>query len=203
MRHSDIAWLIAFYVFFSFLEYAGHRWLMHRVRIATALGSEYLRRLGINHMAKHHKKPFCHDHDETDDEPLQLAFTAMLPGLLVAIPLELYDPHVVKLLMAFGAVYALVAWFAHKEMHLDKGRFYSGFFLFRYHKRRHIAHHEHPNKNFNVFLPLFDHVFGTVYRPKYATSNEADAANADLHAGAHQPVAKASPAAAPVAESRN
>jgi hypothetical protein len=149
------------YLFLSLLEYSGHRWMMHRMRIANLLDSEWLRLLCINHMVKHHKKPYEHDHHEKDDDPLQLALTALVPALLVSVPLYFYDPLTVKMLTVVGVVYAVLAYVVHNEMHLRHGLFYTQTALYRYLERCHHEHHAHPNSNFNVILPFWDWVFRT------------------------------------------
>jgi sterol desaturase/sphingolipid hydroxylase (fatty acid hydroxylase superfamily) len=47
-------------------------------------------------------------------------------------------------------------------------RFFSEWPAYKYLTRHHYLHHLHPDKNFNVVLPLGDFVFGTVCKPTAA-----------------------------------
>ena len=166
MYAVHLACSIAFgYTALSLLEYAGHRWLLHKMRIAdgcpNAWLNRWLRQLCRNHMALHHGKEYRHKQHKTDDRPLQLALTAFLPGLLIAAVIYQFDSLTVKVLLVMGVSYAVVAWLVHLEMHLSQGRLYSRTALFRYLDYRHRMHHRCSGTNFNVLLPCWDWVFGT------------------------------------------
>jgi len=49
----------------------------------------------------------------------------------------------------------------HEEMHSPKGRFFSKWGVYRYLRKYHLIHHEHPRKNMNVVFPGADFLFGT------------------------------------------
>lgn len=153
--------LAASYVVFSWIEYSGHRWLLHKMRMANRLGSQYLQHMCTNHMKLHHGKGYEHKHHQKDDDPLQLTVVGMLVGFVGTLPLYLVYPFGAKVLVVVGILYALVMYFVHLEMHLRKGWFYAKTPVFRYLERRHRLHHLHPNANYNVLLPLFDWLFGT------------------------------------------
>jgi hypothetical protein len=154
--------LVSAYVLLSFFEYAGHRWLLHKMLIAKRSGSEWLRRMCFNHTALHHKKPYLHTRHEQDDDPLQLLVSGAVVGLAISLPIYFFiDPLTVKLLMVLGPIYAVTMYKVHKHMHLQADSNKAGGALFRWLDSRHRLHHLFPNRNLNVILPLFDWVFGT------------------------------------------
>jgi hypothetical protein len=149
------------YVFYSLLEYAGHRWLLHKMRVANSFESEWLRLMCRNHMKLHHGRDYEHGEHHQDDNPLQLAIVGFIPSLLSAYLVYKIDPFAAKLFVSYGAVYAVLFYVVHLEMHLRRGWFFSRTLLFRKLDERHRNHHAEPNSNFNVVLPLFDWVFRT------------------------------------------
>jgi hypothetical protein len=157
--------LLAGYVILSWLEYTGHRWLMHKMRIAKVLRSNWLKRLCHNHMALHHGKPYQHErsnHYEGGDDPLQLTITSLVAGLVIAWPIHHFIDHLtVDMLMVLGPLYAVTNYLVHKEMHVARRPFWARTALYRYLEHKHQLHHAHPNTEFNVILPLFDFVFRT------------------------------------------
>ena len=48
------------YVVFSWIEYSGHRWLLHKMRMANRLGSEYLRHIKNNPIKLNHDGEYEH-----------------------------------------------------------------------------------------------------------------------------------------------
>jgi hypothetical protein len=52
----------------------------------------------------------------------------------------------------------------HLNMHRPVPRFFDEWPIYKYLTRHHYLHHVHPDKNFNVVLPLGDFVFGTVWK---------------------------------------
>lgn len=153
--------LVLWYVFYSFLEYAGHRWLLHKMRLANRFESETIRQMCRNHMKLHHGREYEHEERHYDDNPLQLAIVGFIPSVLMALVVFRFDHFATKLFMGFGAIYAVVFYVTHLEMHLRRGWFFARTALFRNLDERHRVHHDEPNTNFNVVLPLFDWVFGT------------------------------------------
>lgn len=153
--------LVLWYVYYSFLEYTGHRWLLHKMRLANVLQSEWMRVMCRNHMKLHHGREYEHDEHHHDDNPLQLAIAGFFPSLLTAFFVRKIDPFAANLLVGYGAGYAILFYAAHLEMHLRRGWFFSRMALFRQLDERHRRHHAEPNSNFNVVLPLFDWVFAT------------------------------------------
>ncbi|MDR3613745.1 MAG: sterol desaturase family protein [Candidatus Obscuribacterales bacterium] len=153
--------LMLWYVFYSFLEYTEHRWLLHKMRVANSLQSEWLRQMCRNHMKLHHGRDYEHDEHHQDDNPLQLAIVGFFPSLLAAFFVHKLDAFAAKLLISYGAAYAVLFYVVHLEMHLRRGWFFSKTWLFRKLDERHRDHHVQPNSNYNVVLPLFDWIFRT------------------------------------------
>jgi len=56
----------------------------------------------------------------------------------------------------------------HMEMHKPEGRFFAKWPFYKVLARHHYLHHRHPDKNFNVALPVGDLLFGTLARANAA-----------------------------------
>ncbi len=153
--------LVLWYVVYSFMEYAEHRWLLHKMRVANSLESDSLRQMCRNHMKLHHGRDYEHDEHHYDDNPLQLAIVGFIPSVLVAYFVHKIDPFAAKLFIVYGAAYGMLFYVLHLEMHLRRGWFFSRMVLFQKLDKRHRDHHAEPNSNYNVVLPLFDWIFGT------------------------------------------
>lgn len=149
-----IAWpAVAFLTgifFFTFVEYAFHRWLFH--------GSMQLLRHGH---AQHHLRP-------QSDEALPffappLAMLALAAALALAMRIDVAALFVGGI--AFGyACYGL----GHTVIH-------QRYFVMAWPRAwaaRHHIHHNHPATNFGVTTPLWDVLLGTRYR----RSDRSDAA---------------------------
>ncbi len=154
------------YILYSFVEYSVHRWAMHRMRIAKALRSSFLRVLCYNHMALHHKRDYRHETDEKDDRLSHISIAGIFAGAPVAALMYWIDPFTLGVTIVFGMFYSVFWWIVHTEMHRDKGTFFSKNAVFRYLEYRHQLHHEFPGTNYNVVLPLFDWVFRTYKVPE-------------------------------------
>jgi sterol desaturase/sphingolipid hydroxylase (fatty acid hydroxylase superfamily) len=57
-------------------------------------------------------------------------------------------------------------------MHKPEKRFFSDWPVYKFLGRHHYLHHKHPDKNFNVVLPLADYVLGTIIRASNLELNE-------------------------------
>lgn len=148
--------LVIVYILLSFLEYAGHRWFLHKMSLARRFDSRLLREICFNHMAKHHKRSYRHSDRERDDEPVQIVVLGLILGLFCCLILYPLDPQTTKLFVVCSMLHATVAWFVHLEMHRRTGKFYSKWRVFLYLEQKHILHHRHPGSNYNVILPLWD-----------------------------------------------
>jgi hypothetical protein len=97
------------YILFSLVEYTTHRWLMHRMRIARALGLKFLATLCFNHMALHHKRGYDHEDHEEDDHLSHILIAAACVGMPMVPIVWLIDPFTVGVGVVFSVVYS-VGW---------------------------------------------------------------------------------------------
>lgn len=164
MLALHLACSLAFvYIFFSLVEYTTHRWLMHRMRTARALGLKFLATLCFNHMALHHKRGYDHEDHEEDDHLSHILIAAACVGMPMVPIVWLIDPFTVGVGVVFSVVYSVGWWLVHLEMHRKEGRFFARNAIFRFLERRHQLHHHYPNTNYNVVLPLWDWLLGTYH----------------------------------------
>lgn len=148
----------------SFVEWAVHRWIMHKPNRIIPYG--YL------HMTSHHATfGSGRTYVAIDDDMLEhgIAFTWREYVLFPAFCLALYAP--VELLVgrpllpgALLAVFVgLVAFDAlHSRFHAPKGSWLERTRVYRFLNRHHQLHHERVWRNFNVVVPLADLVMGTL-----------------------------------------
>lgn len=130
-------------------EYVYHRWLLHRPR--SALGKGHL---------EHHANVGTVDEPEhvaLGKSPRYVLLLFALNGIIM-LPLDL----LLRLSMSAGvfvgwAVYLIMTEEIHWRIHLN-GWLPPGL---RSARLYHMRHHDIPNTRYNVFLPLFDWLFGT------------------------------------------
>jgi hypothetical protein len=166
---------LASVVAMSFLEWAIHRWLMHRRRLPSWVYRvlPFLGHIQEDHAVMHHRKyykVFNHEPDSVGkDFNLRLYYRS---GVVWTAPLWLS-------LGLFWSWEAAAAWLAvvllhhatwnliHSEMHNPRPRRWLQVLpLYRYMARHHWMHHRYPGKCYNVVLPpLADLVMGTYLRP--------------------------------------
>lgn len=154
------------YCLFSFLEYAVHRFAMHKMRLANRYGVSFLQRLCANHMALHHKRDYRHKDHAKDDRIRDVSLAGFVPAMVVILLLALFDPLAARISLGFGVAYGILWWVVHNEMHRSEGRFFSGTAVYRYLERRHQLHHLHPGTNYGVILPLWDFLLRTSCTPE-------------------------------------
>jgi len=167
MTHIAIEFLICFAVsatLMSFVEHQVHRRLMHRKGLLCRFS--VFRKIFEHHAILHHG----HYHQVFSDEPVA-------PGQDRGVRLSIREGFFEALPVA--ALIALVSWQCaitlvivvclhhflwnkiHLEMHKPEQRFFSDWPIYQFLARHHYLHHRHPDKNFNVVLPLADYVLGT------------------------------------------
>ena len=125
-------------------EYAYHRWLLHRPRSAFAKG----------HL-EHHANvgtPEEPEHVSLGKSPLHIFFLFASNGILVIAVDFLFDLRIAAGIFAGWSVYLITAEEIHWRIHLG-GWLPPGL---RFARVYHMDHHDIPNANYNVFLPLFD-----------------------------------------------
>ena len=129
-------------------EYAYHRWLLHRPRSL----------LGRGHL-EHHANV------GTPEEPEHVALGKSPPHIAILFASNGVIVILIDLLLGLGispgifvgwTVYLIMAEEIHWRIHMN-GWLPPGL---RFARAYHMAHHDIPNTRYNVFLPLFDLLFG-------------------------------------------
>jgi hypothetical protein len=160
----------------SLFEWLFHRNVMHRP-LWTPWGD--FRYPFIAHATVHHSifkaDETYHLKDKKDIKkiPMEwwngiaLFFLTMPPFILAGVSLWFCGLSVsgwtvgvtgATILTAYYGIYEYVHWC----MHWPKGRRIETSTWFRWFNARHILHHRWPKSNFNVVLPLWDWIFGTL-----------------------------------------
>jgi sterol desaturase/sphingolipid hydroxylase (fatty acid hydroxylase superfamily) len=162
-----------FLAFGNAVEWHAHRGLLHR-RV------RFLEVLYVRHTPQHHAIFVSDDMAIRDARELKLVLLpayGVLAVVAVTSPitaaLAWWQPNVAALWVASAVLYLLSYEWLHLAYHLPAesrvGRSRALAVLRRHHQLHHATHLMH-RWNFNVTLPLWDHVRGTVYRPSAATS---------------------------------
>ncbi len=151
----------------NFAEYAAHRWLGH---LRTKLGGLFYQR----HTGDHHSF-FLEDHMPFQSKndwrvvlfPVYLIF-AFLIGLILPIGSLLYfivSPNTAYL-MAVGGIFGYLFYeVMHFSYHLPDGSLVEKIPIWRELRQLHNLHHRRnimAKKNFNITLPIFDLLLGTL-----------------------------------------
>jgi sterol desaturase/sphingolipid hydroxylase (fatty acid hydroxylase superfamily) len=162
-----------FLAFGNAVEWHAHRGLLHR-RV------RFLEVLYVRHTPQHHAIFVADDMAIRDPRELKLVLLpayGVLAILAVTSPITLllawWQPNVAALWVASAVLYLLAYEWLHLAYHLPPesrvGRSRALAILRRHHQLHHATHLMH-RWNFNVTVPLWDHVRGTVYRPSGATA---------------------------------
>jgi len=163
-----LAWLAGFTVLMSFLEHQVHRSLMHKKNgLSRRLRS--FNRMFEHHAILHHRHYSKVFNDKPvaagEDRHLRLSIRE---GFLEALPIAAFLATIsLEGAIIFEMVVCLHHFIwnkIHLEMHKPEERFFSDWRLYKFLARHHYLHHQHPDKNFNVVLPLADYVLGTNIR---------------------------------------
>lgn len=171
----DFVLLVALNIpIWSVVEWWVHRTVMHRrVLPRFAYGLRYFDDAYTNHAVLHHQTHYNVYDYEPDDHGRELNLRFYLSDVLSANlllgPLHalylvvnpLGSLVLVTIIVAYGFAWNTL----HAEMHIPTNRWYFRQPLFRFLNRHHFMHHMHPDRNFNVVLPLSDYLLGTVARP--------------------------------------
>ncbi len=163
-----ILWLVPSIVLIAFIEYAGHRWLLHRKTVSV--GREHI---------EHHKnytKEFTGLVEEQlwyDSIPMRMVLALVWSGI-AALPVCVWGSTAAGLVFMFVAVSHGGIWhWIHGQMHTPRCRW---FIATAYYKRItafHAVHHKYPRTNYAfLFAPVYDRIFGTYRRPTSLESPE-------------------------------
>lgn len=133
----------------NFFEYALHRWLLHLPR-------SFLMREHLRHHASVGTSAEA-DYVNLGGSPVYIVLLFLINGApFVATDLALGLGISPSMLLAFAA-YMIAEEEIHWRIHLGT---LPGWLDFARH--HHLAHHELPGSRYNIFLPLFDRLLGTV-----------------------------------------
>ena len=162
-----VLYLFLSLILMSGVEYAAHRWTMHR-RFGPL--DRWLPGVYRNHAILHHGvyyRTFDHEPDVIGrDINIELPDRWKM-GLAVSPLVAALACMDVRLAVVFSAVYAIhhATWNrVHSEMHRPLHPWWRYTRLFAFYERWHLVHHAHVNRNFAILLPFWDFVLGTFYR---------------------------------------
>jgi hypothetical protein len=130
-------------------EYAYHRWLLHRPRSSLSAGHR-----------EHHAQtgsPEEAEHVTLGNSPRDIVMLFATNGVLViliSLPLGLWG--MLSGVFIGWTIYLIMAEEIHWRIHMN-GWLPPGLQFVRAY---HMGHHDIPNSRYNVFLPLFDLLFG-------------------------------------------
>jgi hypothetical protein len=151
-------------VFIAFLEYAAHRWILHRRFIVV----------GVAHLLHH--KVFTKNF--VGPEPLSAFDISIIRMALLSIaytfllvPVCFVSPLLYFWIVVAGSVHAYTWNEVHNEMHRPTGTWWGKTRYFKRIRYFHFVHHHYPRVNYGfLFAPVFDILFRT-YR---ASSSRQD-----------------------------
>jgi hypothetical protein len=138
-------------------EYVYHRWLLHQPGSAHAAGHrEHHAQIGTPEQA---------EHVALITSPLNVVLLFVIngvPALLITYFIGRWG--ILAGVFLGWAVYLIVTEEIHWRIHMG-GWLPPGV---RFARSYHMSHHAHPNSRYNVFLPLFDFLFGNTARSQRA-----------------------------------
>jgi hypothetical protein len=129
-------------------EYAYHRWLLHRPRSAFGKGHrEHHAQIGTPEEA---------EHVTLGKSPPYVAVLFASNGIVAILIDVLLGLWITPGILVGWTVYLVTAEEIHWRIHMN-GWLPPGL---RFARAYHMGHHDIPNSRYNVFLPLFDWLFG-------------------------------------------
>ncbi|HSE35483.1 MAG TPA: hypothetical protein VLB83_05175 [Candidatus Paceibacterota bacterium] len=178
---SEIAIGLALvYVFGSLFEWGVHRYIMHTDFFAHVFPSVRKHaddRIFHKHAVLHHGT-YYHAFDREDDpigREISIVFTIddtarVLAGFVpVAFVIALVSPVIAIIFVLTPIVHNQLWNLMHREMHQPRHPWWSRMAVFCFLARHHFLHHTHNGTNYNVVLPLADHLLGTL---AFATASD-------------------------------
>ena len=157
LHFSSIAWrawligLIVGLIWGNAFEYLYHRWLLHQS------GSP----LGAEHRAHHAQigTPAQAEHVALISSPVNIVLLFVINGVPAFLITSLIGlPGILSGVFIGWAVYLIATEEIHWRIHMN-GWLPPGL---RFARAYHMSHHARPNSRYNVFLPLFDLLFGNM-----------------------------------------
>lgn len=172
LTFTTFAWLLGFLLWFAALtpfvalvEYASHRWIMHK-------SNRWLDRKGeqFDAHAAHHSGA---NSDEFVDIPLRNCLLLATPvlstlavwGLAAGSWSAVTAPFAAMLAWCF--VYTYLWSKLHRAIHgVERNWFACSGPVFRFFRKHHLRHHVHAGVNYGTLFPWTDYVFFTWHRRK-------------------------------------
>ncbi len=155
---SGLFWI----VYGSFFEWYWHRFWMHEVRKPT----EAFRGHAIVHHGLYKGDDRYFVPKEEHAQHILLKPYALPAIVVVHLPIvffiEKHIPHTAIGGITFTILYFVIYEYMHWNMHVPRDHFVERFKWFHFLRQHHKLHHQHPQKNFCVLLPLADAVCGTM-----------------------------------------
>jgi ubiquinone/menaquinone biosynthesis C-methylase UbiE len=181
-------WLLIWMPVFAVLEYATHRWIMHKVNRWLDPNLEQLRAHGKHHQGMNH-------HDLVD-VPVRNGLRLTAPVILCVLVWGFFVGPVASII---APVLALLSWNfiypylwnrMHRAIHdLEANWFRRSGPIFRFFSNHHLQHHAQANVNFGTVFPWTDYLFGT--RAKGPVGRSRSAARPVTKEGRVDPVSSA------------
>ncbi len=131
-------------------EYVYHRWLLHRPRSLMAGGHhEHHAQIGTQEEA---------EHVALISSPLNILLLFVINGVpAFLIASRVGEWGILSGVFIGWAIYVIVTEEIHWRIHMN-GWLPRGL---RFARAHHLSHHDIPNSRYNVFLPIFDLLFGS------------------------------------------
>jgi hypothetical protein len=161
----------------SLVEYVGHRYVMHRRKLADLFRSRYMVEAFKAHMQHHFKCYAVFNREKGACGVLNLGVNSATELALVAGPalIALYFDWITAVLFVVIALIHGVMWTAvHTEMHKKENTWFSRTWIFKVLARHHFFHHLYPKTNFNALFLGCDWIFRTKARPTAADWKEME-----------------------------
>ena len=160
-----LVWLLIWAPLVALLEYAAHRWIMHRV---NRLLDPQLSQLQAHH--RHHQG---RNDDEFVDMPLKNCLLLTSPFIALVAGWGLLGGPLASIVIAIAALlswsfcYTYLWTRMHRAIHDNETNWFrrSGP-VFRFFRNHHLKHHVHANVNYGTVFPWTDYVFFTWHRPR-------------------------------------
>jgi hypothetical protein len=155
-----VCWLLIWSPAVALLEYAAHRWIMHKANSTLDPDLCQLKAHG-----KHHQGDNGLDFV---DVPLRNTLRLTAPLFLIVLLCGLMAGQAANTLLPTAALFAWTVLYVylwnrmHRAIHgVETNWFRHSGPLYRFYRRHHLRHHHQPRTNFGTVFPITDYVFFT------------------------------------------
>jgi sterol desaturase/sphingolipid hydroxylase (fatty acid hydroxylase superfamily) len=152
---SILLWSFGSVAFLATVEYAAHRYFMHR---------RLLDRVGLGWVFHYHAIVHHRDgrNDQNVDLPIHVHFVWGFPIIVVC---AWVDPIGAGILSACFLGHSILWTRLHRAIHGLENNWTKRLWIYRIIERHHLEHHHRPGRNFGAVFPFMDLLFGTYARP--------------------------------------